>query len=151
MSIIGRKTTLSILAAGVWLGTPTGVVAGGQVTLTERQLDSVTAAQGGPAAESAAAAAASGLTTVGNSSTVAVTGVGNSPFNGSTGQATGVAFGLGANGVIPGTSSATASTFAEAPGNVVVNLNYTQTIYGIGSTLQVSVSASTGLFVPGLP
>ncbi|MBV9199700.1 MAG: hypothetical protein JO320_22010 [Alphaproteobacteria bacterium] len=149
MSTIIKRIAISILATNALMGVSTVTHSRSPVPLTESQLDGITA-EGGPLAEAAGAAAASGLTTLGNTSTVAVTGVGNSPFDGANAQATGVAFGLGMNGVSPGASSTAVTTFAEAPGNFVVNLNYNKTIYGIGATLQIGVSASTGVLVPGL-
>jgi hypothetical protein len=132
-----------------------GVDAGGPVALTERQLDNVTAVQGGPFAQSAAAATGLGLTTFGGTETTALTGIGSpgndGPFGGSNAQASAVAFGGGLNGVLPGSGTANAGTATEAPGNVVVNIGWNYTVYGIGTVVQGSVSSSTGLFVPGVP
>jgi len=130
----------------------TVVNAGGPAALTDSQLDGVTAGQGGPFAEVTAGATASGLTTLGSTGTVAVTGVADSPFNGSNAYASGVAVGMGSNGLTPGTSSTNVTTFSEAPGNFVVNLSYNTTVYGVGGmTVQVGVSSSVGDLVPGLP
>jgi len=125
--------------------------AAGPVALTDGQLDGVTAAQGGPFAEANAAAFGAGLFTTGNTQTTATTGVADSPFGGSNALATGVAVGIGMNGVTPGTSGAAVTTSTEAQGNFVVNLSYNQTIYGIGTTIQVGVSSSVGDLVPGMP
>jgi hypothetical protein len=144
-------TIKSLVAAGALMCAATVAQAGGPIALTDGQLDRVTAGQGGPAAEVGAAATASGLFTVGNTETIATTGVGNSPFNGSDAYASGVAVGQGLNGVTPGASSADVTTATEAPGNFVATVAFNQTIYGIGTTLQVGFSSSVGDFVPGLP
>jgi hypothetical protein len=149
--MFATKRALSVIAATAFLCASTVAHAGGPVGLTDGQLDGVTAGQGGPFAGVTAGATASGLFATGNTLTTAATGVGDSPFNGSDAYATGVAFGVGMNGVAPGTSSASVTTYSEAPGNFVVNYSNTTTIYGIGSTLQVGVSTSTGDLVPGLP
>ena len=75
MSITIKRMALSVVVASAFLCESAVAHAGGPVALTDRQLDSVTAAQGGPLAQVAAAAAASGLVTLGSTSTVAVTGV----------------------------------------------------------------------------
>jgi hypothetical protein len=110
-----KRMALSLVAASALLCASMVVRAGGPVVLMDGQLDGVTAGQGGPFAEAAAAAAASGLVVNGNTQTHATTEVADSPFGGSNALATGVAFGLGMNGVTPGTSSASVTTFAEAP------------------------------------
>ncbi|MGH7116616.1 MAG: hypothetical protein ACREE9_19225 [Stellaceae bacterium] len=141
-----------VVAAGALMFASPIAYAGGPVSLTDGQLDQVTAGQGGPFAEVAAGATAAGLFTTGNTQTIATTGVADSPFDGSNAMASGVAFGVGSNGVSPGSSDANVSTFTEAPGNFVVNYASNRTIYGAGgATLQVGISVSVGDLVPGLP
>jgi len=142
---------LSLVAASASLCATTAAYAGGSVALTDNQLDRVTAAQGGPAALVNAGASASGLFAAGGTQTTAVTEVGDSPFGGSGAQVVGVAFGVGRNGVMPGQSSAAVSTFTEAPGNVVVNIGWNRTFYGLGLTAQVGVSSSVADLIPGMP
>jgi hypothetical protein len=155
MSITLKTMAVSVVAAVTVSFASMGVDAGGPVALTERQLDNVTAGQGGPFAQSAAAATGLGLTTFGGTETTALTGIGSpgndGPFGGSNAQASAVAFGGGLNGVLPGSGTANAVTATEAPGNVVVNIGWNYTVYGIGTVVQGSVSSSTGLFVPGVP
>ena len=146
-----KRITVSLAATSVLLCAAMVADAGGVVALTDRQLDNVTAAQGGPSATAAAGVAASGLTTLGNTDTVAVTGVGDSPFGGSNAAAVGVAFSVGRNGAIPAGSSTAVTTVTEAPGNFVVNIGWNQTIYGPGITFQAGASSSVGLLVPGMP
>lgn len=143
-------TIKSLAAAGALLCASTVAHAGGPVTLTDGQLDRITAGQGGPFAGVQAGAAATGLFTIGGTQTIATTGVADSPFDGSNAYATGVAFGTGMNGLSPGQSSANVSTSTEAPGNFVTNIGYNRTVYGIGTTVQVGVSVSVGDLVPGL-
>jgi hypothetical protein len=149
------ERALSVIAATAFLCASTVAHAGGAVALTDGQLDGVTAAQGGPFAGSAAAATGLGLTTFGGTQTTAITEVGSpgndSPFGGSNGLAVASAYGGGMNGPIAGSGTANAATYTEAPGNVGVSIGWNYTVYGIGTTLQTSVSSSTGLFVPGVP
>jgi hypothetical protein len=53
--------------------------------------------------------------------------------------------------VMPGQSSAAVSTFTEAPGNVVINIGWNRTFYGLGVTAQVGVSSSVANLIPGMP
>jgi len=155
MSITLKTMVVSVVAAATVSIASVGVDAGSPVALTERQLDNVTAGQGGPFAGSAAAATGLGLTVFGGTDTKAVTGIGSpgndGPFGGSNAQASASAFGGGMNGVLPGAGTASAATVTQAPGNVVVNIGWNYTVYGIGTVFQGSVSSSTGLFVPGVP
>jgi hypothetical protein len=155
MSIIIKSMALSVVAAATLSFASMDVDAGNPVALTEYQLDGVTAGQGGPFAGSAAAATGLGLTTFGGTQTTAVIGVGSpgndGPFGGSTAQASAYAYGGGLNGVLPGSGTANAVTATEAPGNLTVHIGWNYTVYGIGTTIQGSVSSSTGLFVPGMP
>jgi len=156
MSITIRIMAVSVVAAVTVSLASMGVDAGGPIALTERQLDNVTAGQGTPPvfAQSAAAATGLGLRTFGGTQTTAVTGVGSpgndGPFGGSNAQAIAYAYGGGLNGVLPGSGTASAVTATEAPGNLTVNIGWNYTVYGIGTTVQGSISSSTGLFVPGL-
>jgi hypothetical protein len=155
MSIIIKSMALSVVAAATLSFASMDVDAGNPVALTEHQLDGVTAGQGGPFAASAAAATGLGLTTFGGTQTTAVIGVGSpgndGPFGGSNAQASAYAYGGGLNGVLPGSGTANAVTATEAPGNLTVHIGWNYTVYGIGTTIQGSVSSSTGLFVPGMP
>jgi len=155
MSITLKTMVVSVVAAATVSVASVGVDAGSPVALTERQLDNVTAGQGGPFAGSAAAATGLGLTVFGGTDTKAVTGIGSpgndGPFGRSNAQASPSAFGGGMNGVLPGAGTASAATVTQAPGNVVVNIGWNYTVYGIGTVFQGSVSSSTGLFVPGVP
>lgn len=151
MTFTIKTMALSLAAATALLCVPMVADAGSPVALTDGQLDRVTAAQGGPAGLVSAAAMGLGLFAIGNTSTTAVTEVGDSPFDGSGAQVTGVAVGIGKNGVSPGQSSASVSTFTEAPGNFVLNGGWNMTVYGLGVTLQVGVSSSVGDLVPGMP
>lgn len=147
-----KVTTAQLLVmASAFLSAPMVAEAGSPIALTNSQLDRVTAAQGGPFAEANAAATGAGLLASGNTGTIAVTGVGNSPFHGSDAYASGVAVGTGSNGLTQGEASTAVTTFSEAPGNFVVNMGYNTTIFGLGTTVQVGVSVSTGDLVPGLP
>jgi hypothetical protein len=144
---------LSLIAAGALSCASTIADAGSPVTLTDRQLDRVTAGQGGPFAASAAAATGLGSTTVGGTQTTALIGIGSpgndGPFGGSNAQAVAYAYGGGMNGVIPGSGTANAATVTQAPGNLTVNIGWNYTVHGIGIVVQGSVSSSTGLFVLG--
>jgi hypothetical protein len=155
MSITMKTMAVSVVVAGTLSFASMGVDAGSPVTLTERQLDNVTAGQGGPFAGSAAAATGLGLTVFGGTQTTALTGVGSpgndGPFGGSNAQAIAYAYGGGLNGVLPGSGTASAVTATEAPGNLTANIGFNYTVYGIGTMVQGSISSSTGLFVPGLP
>jgi hypothetical protein len=155
MSITMKTMAVSVVVAGTLSFASMGVDAGSPVTLTERQLDNVTAGQGGPFAGSAAAATGLGLTVFGGTQTTALTGVGSpgndGPFAGSNAQAIAYAYGGGLNGVLPGSGTASAVTATEAPGNLTANIGFNYTVYGIGTMVQGSISSSTGLFVPGLP
>jgi len=152
MTITIKSMALSLATASALLCASTVADAGGAVALTNGQLDRVTAGQGGPAGLVSAGAAASGLFAMGNTSTSAVIGVGDSPFDGSTAVVTATAFGLGSNGVSPGQSATEVNTFTEAPGNFVVNFGWNKTITGAGgATLQVGVSGSVANLVPGMP
>jgi hypothetical protein len=150
-----KTMAVSVVAAVTLLFAAMGADAGSPVALTERQLDNVTAGQGGPFAGSAAAATGLGLTVFGGTQTTALTGIGSpgndGPFGGSNAQASASAFGGGMNGVLPGSGTASAATVTQAPGNLTVNIGWNYTVYGIGTVFQGSVSSSTGLFVPGLP
>jgi hypothetical protein len=141
---------LALVAAGTLSCASMVADAGSPVTLTDRQLDRVTA-QGGPAALVNATATGSGLFTTGTVQTAAITEVGDSPFDGATAVATGQAFGLGTNGAAPGTSSTNVTTFTEAPGNFVINVGWNRTVSGMDSTFQVGVSVSVANLIPGLP
>lgn len=149
--IFTTRRALSTVAASALLCVSTAADAGGRVALTDRQLDGVTASQGGPFAELTAAATGLGLTTFGGTNTIAITGVSNSPFDGSNAYASGTAYGGGMNGPVPGSGTATATTYTEAPGNVGVTIGYNFTVYGVGTTAQTTFSSSVGLFVPGVP
>jgi hypothetical protein len=157
MTITIKAMALSLATASALLCASTVADAGGPVALTNSQLDSVTAAQGvaGPFAGAAAAATGLGLTTFGGTQTTAVTGIGSpgndGPFGGSNATAVASAYGGGMNGPTAGSGTADAATLTEAPGNVGVTIGWNYTVYGIGTTLQTSVSSSTGLFVPGVP
>jgi hypothetical protein len=155
MSITSKTMALWVMAAGTVLFAAMDVNAGSPLALTERQLDNVTAGQGGPFAGSAAAATGIGLTTFGGTQTTALIGIGSpgndGPFGGSNAQAIAYAYGGGLNGVFPGSGTANAVTATEAPGNLTVNIGWNYTVYGIGTAVQGSISSSTGLFVPGLP
>jgi len=151
-----KAIAIAAVSAGVLLFAAGGVSAGGQVSLTERQLDSVTAGQGGlPFAASDAAATGLGLTVFGGTQTMALIGIGSpgndGPFGGSNAQASASAYGGGLNGVLPGSGTAHAAAVAGTPGNLVVNIGQNYTVYGIGTVLQGSFSSSVGLFVPGMP
>jgi hypothetical protein len=148
MTFTIKTMALSLAAATAVLCVATAADAGSPVALTNGQLDSVTG--GGPFAQVSAGASASGLFVTGNTQTIATTGVADSPFDGSNAYATGTAFGMGSNGLTPGTSSANVATFTEAPGNFVYNHSTNVTVYGLGATLQFSESTSVGTFVPGL-
>ena len=146
------RRALSAVATSALLCVSTAADAGGRVAvLTDRQLDGVTASQGGPFAGSVAAATGNGLTTFGQTNTIAITGVSDSPFDGSNAYASGTAVGGGMNGPFPGSGTATATSFTEAPGNVGVTIGYDYTVYGIGTTIQTTFSSSVGVFVPGVP
>jgi hypothetical protein len=149
------RTALFLVGGLAWLCASTVAHAGGPVALSDGQLDGVTAAQGGPFAGAAAAATGLGLTTFGGTQTTAITGIGSpgndSPFGGSNATAVASAYGGGMNGPTAGSGTANAATYTEAPGNVGVTIGWSYTVYGIGTTLQTSVSSSTGLFVPGVP
>jgi hypothetical protein len=151
------RTALFLIGGIAWLSVPTFANAGGAVALTNSQLDSVTAAQGvaGPFAGAAAAASGLGLTVFGGTQTTAITEVGSpgndGPFGGSNATAVASAYGGGMNGPTAGSGTANAASVTEAPGNVSVTIGWNYTVYGIGTTLQTSVSSSTGLFVPGVP
>jgi hypothetical protein len=145
-----NKVALSFVAAGGLVCVATAAGAGGKVALTDGQLDSVIAAQGGPFAEVAAGAQATGLVVSGSTSTFAITNNGGSPFDGSSASASGVAVGSGSNGLTPGTSSTNVATFTEAPGNFVVNLNVNRTVSALGTTIQGGFSSSVGFLIPGL-
>jgi hypothetical protein len=153
MSITIKTVAVSVVVAGTLSFASMGADAGSPVALTERQLDNVTAGQGGPFAASAAAASGLGSTTFGGTQTTALTGIGSpgndGPFGGSNAQAVAYAYGGGMNGVLPGAGTANAATVAQAPGNLVVNIGWNYTVYGIGTVVQGSVSSSTGLFVLG--
>jgi len=156
VSITIKTMAISMVFGGTLLFAAMGVGAGGPVSLTERQLDNVTAGQGGlPFATSAAAATGLGLRAFGGTQTVAVTGIGSpgndGPFGGSNAQASAYAYGGGLNGVSPGSGTANAAAVTQTPGNLVVNIGWNYTVYGIGTTVQGSISSSTGLFVPGMP
>jgi hypothetical protein len=155
MSMLLKTMAVSVVAAVTVSFASMGVDAGGPVALTERQLDNVTAGQGGPFAGSAAAATGLGLTTVGGTFTTATTEVGSpgndGPFGGSTAQAVALAYGGGMNGVFPGSGTANAVTATEAPGTIGVNIGWNYTVYGIGTVVQGSVSSSTGIIAPGVP
>lgn len=155
MSISSKTMAVFVIAAIALVFAAMGVDAGGPVALTERQLDNVTAGQGGPFAGSAAAATGLGLTVFGGTQTTAVTGIGSpgndGPFGGSNAQAVAYAYGGGMNSVLPGSGTANAVTLTSAPGNLTVNVGWNYTVYGIGTVVQGSVSSSTGLLVPGLP
>jgi len=151
-----KRVALSLVAVGTLSCASTIADAGSPVTLTDRQLDRVTAGQTPPVfATSAAAAAGLGLTVFGGTQTTAVTVIGSpgndGPFGGSTAQAVAYAYGGGLNGVLPGSGAANATAATEAPGNLVVNIGMNYTVYGIGTVVQGSISSSTGLFVPGMP
>jgi hypothetical protein len=150
-----KTMAVSVVAAVALLFAAMGADAGSPVALTERQLDNVTAGQGGPFAGSAAAATGLGLTVFGGTQTTALTGIGSpgndGPFGGSNAQATAYAYGGGLNGVLPGSGTANAVAVTEAPGNLTVHIGWNYTVYGIGTAVQGSISSSTGLFVPGLP
>jgi hypothetical protein len=154
MSITLKTVAVSVIAAVTMPFASMGVNAGGPVALTERQLDRVTAGDTPPVfANSAAAAAGLGFVTFGGTQTTALTEVGSpgndGPFGGSNAQAAAYAFGGGLNGVSPGAGAASATTTTQAPGNLVVNIGWNYTVYGIGTVVQGSVSSSTGLFVVG--
>jgi hypothetical protein len=153
MSITLKTVAVSVIAAVTMPFASMGVHAGSPVALTERQLDNVTAGQGGPFAASAAAATGLGFVTFGGTQTTALTGIGSpgndGPFGGSNAQAVAFAYGGGMNGVSPGSGSANAATVTQAPGNLVVNIGWNYTVYGIGTAVQGSVSSSTGLLVLG--
>jgi len=155
MATVAKSMALSLLVSSALVCASTVVHAGGPIALTDGQLDGVVAAQGGPFAGSAAAATGLGLTTFGGTQTVAVTGIGSpgndGPFGGSNAQASAYAYGGGLNGVSPGSGTANAAAVTQAPGNLVVNIGWNYTVYGIGTTVQGSISSSTGLFVPGMP
>jgi hypothetical protein len=153
--MFATKRALSLIAASALLCASTVANAGGPVALSDGQLDGVTAAQGGPFAGAAAAATGLGLTTFGGTQTTAITGIGSpgndSPFGGSNATAVASAYGGGMNGPTAGSGTADATTYTQAPGNVGVTIGWNYTVYGIGTTVQTSVSSSTGLFVPGVP
>jgi hypothetical protein len=145
------KRALSAVATSALLCVSTAADAGGRVALTDRQLDGVTASQGGPFAESMAVAAGLGLTTFGGTNTIAITGTADSPFDGSNAYASGTAFGGGMNGLSPGSGAASATSLTEAPGNVGVTIGFNYTVYGIGTVVQGTFSSSVGTFMPGVP
>ena len=148
-----KTMAVSVVAAGTLSLVSVGVNAGSPVPLTERQLDNVTAGQGGPFAGAAADATGLGLTAFGGTQTTALIGVGSpgndGPFGGSNAQAIAYAYGGGLNGVLPGSGTASAVAVTQAPGNLAVNIGLNYTVYGIGTTVQGSISSSTGLLVPG--
>jgi hypothetical protein len=150
MSITLKTVAVSAVVAGTLSFASMSADAGNPVALTERQLDNVTAGQGGPFAGAAAAATGLGLTTFGGTQTTALTEIGSpgndGPFGGSTSQAVSYAYGGGMNGVLPGSGTANAVTLTSAPGNLTVNIGWNYTVYGIGTAVQGSVSSSTGLF-----
>jgi hypothetical protein len=146
---VGRA--LSTVATIALLCVSTAADAGGRVALTDRQLDGVTASQGGPFAAATASATGLGLTTFGGTNTIAITGVSDSPFGGSNAYASGTAYGGGMNGPVAGSGTADATSFTEAPGNVGVTIGYNFTVYGVGTTAQTAFSSSVGIFMPGVP
>jgi hypothetical protein len=153
MMICIKRMALSFAAPGALLCGSAVAYAAGPIALTDGQLDGVVAAQGGPSAGSAAAATGLGSVTFGGTQTTALTGIGSpgndGPFGGSNAQAVAYAYGGGINGVSPGSGTANAATVTQAPGNLTVNIGWNYTVYGIGTTVQGSVSSSTGLFVLG--
>jgi len=156
MSIKG--TAVSLIVAGTLCCASMVADAASPVTLTDRQLDNITAGQDGPPppfATSAAAATGLGLRAFGGTQTTALIGVGSpgndGPFGGSNAQAIAYAYGGGLNGVLPGSGTANAVTATEAPGNLTVHIGTNHTVSGIGTVVQGSISSSTGLFVPGMP
>ena len=162
MTISLKGMALSLIVAGAFSCASMVVYAGSRVPLTDNQLDFVTAGniisgQGGglPFATSAADATGLGLRAFGGTQTMAVIGIGSpgndGPFGGSNAQASAYAYGGGLNGVSPGSGTANAAAVTQTPGNLVVNIGWNYTVYGIGTTVQGSVSSSTGLFVPGMP
>jgi hypothetical protein len=144
-----KRTTLCGAAAAVAIGLSAVANAHSPVPLTDHQLDTVTAAQGGPTAAVTAATTATGLSATGTAQTLALVTVSDSPFDGAGAQAAGVAWGIGMNGASPGGSNASVSTFAEAPGNVQGNVGWNLTIYNNGLTFSVGVQSSVGILVPG--
>lgn len=123
------------------------------IALTDRQLDSVAA--GNAYTTATANGQATGLYTMGFTTTTANTTGSNSPWGGSGGSSSGVAFAEGSNVSSPGTASTSVTTGGGASGNLVLTETVTDKtlsggpIGGNGVSFSAGFTYSIGLLVPG--
>lgn len=150
-----KTLTVALAGAGAWLFVAATANAGGPVSLTDSQLDHVTA--GSALVFSNTAAQATGLITVANTGSGSALGTNGSVeagFGSNGGLTVGDAVAYGTNGAAtgypPATSNTAVTTGGSAQGNFVLDFAGGGTVTAGPLTIQAGFTSVYGVFVPGL-